>query len=168
MNHSFGTLAALVLVAMACSTSRDRRLPADTEQVLRGASALEIFALDPMPLPEEKRSAASTTDLHGYPILGRAKLTDARARQELVDLVMRGIRESDGRVAACFNPRHGVRAEHDAKVVDLVICYECLSMSIHTRTSGGAPVFASALTAQSVEKPVTAIFTTAGLQIAKR
>ena len=168
MNGTIATLGACLLIATACSTSNDNRLPPQAVQALRGATKLEIFALDPEPIPDAQRKAGSTTDLHGYPILGRATLTDANARKELVDLVLRGVRESDGKVAACFNPRHGIRAEHDSKTFDLVICYECLSMSIYSGGSGAASKVASALTSQSVEKQVTAVFTAAGLTISTK
>jgi hypothetical protein len=168
MKHAIGIFGTGLLLAAACSTSRDERLPAQVESVLRGAQKLELYALDPEPIPQKDVDEKNSNQLHGYAITSRATLTDAKARQELVDLVVRGIRESDGRVAACFNPRHGIRAELDSKHVELVICYECLSMSIHGNVLGSGVERASELTASSVEPAVTRIFTTAGLRIAAR
>lgn len=34
-------------------------------------------------------------------------------------------------MAACFDPRHGVRAVHGGHTVDLVICFECLSLKVY-------------------------------------
>ena len=42
----------------------------------------------------------------------------------------RGHRRSLLQSAACFNPRHGIRATHDGKTVDLVICFECFSLQV--------------------------------------
>jgi hypothetical protein len=136
--------------------------------VLREAPKLEIFALDPMPIAEEALATTKVDHLHGYPILGRATLTDGKARAELADLVLRGIRESDGKVAACFNPRHGIRAKHDGRTLDLVICYECLSMTAYGDALGAGVDRKGILTAPSVESAVTRIFTEAGLRIAPK
>jgi hypothetical protein len=42
----------------------------------------------------------------------------------------RGHRRSLLQSAACFNPRHDIRATHEGKTVDLVICYECFSLQV--------------------------------------
>ncbi|MFG0317719.1 MAG: hypothetical protein ACF8XB_10620, partial [Planctomycetota bacterium JB042] len=43
-----------------------------------------------------------------------------------------GIDENDGRVSACFNPRHALSAtlpgDPEPTTVDIVICFECLSL----------------------------------------
>jgi hypothetical protein len=57
---------------------------------------------------------------------------------------------NDGRVAACFNPRHGIRASREGKTIDLVICFECLQVYVYAEegrqgsfltTSSPQPVF---------------------------
>jgi hypothetical protein len=42
----------------------------------------------------------------------------------------KGIKDAPNRAAACFKPRHGVRATHDGKTVDLVICFVCFVILI--------------------------------------
>ena len=56
-------------------------------------------------------------------------------RAEIVSAIYRGILQSVGRVADCFNPRHGIRASQGERTVDRGICYESLSLQIHG--SGG-------------------------------
>ena len=43
-------------------------------------------------------------------MLRRAEIGPAAQQREILELVERGIRESDGTIAACFDPRHGIRA----------------------------------------------------------
>ena len=49
----------------------------------------------------------------------------------LVAALKKGVEENDGTVANCFNPRHGIRATHEGNTVELVICFECLSMQAY-------------------------------------
>lgn len=156
-----------LVLALGCSSAEENRLPPEAERALRGARSLELFALDPNPVmqgavPPEKGV------FHEYPILGRAVLSDAVQAKALGELVLRGIRESDGTAAACFHPRHGIRVSLDGRILDLVICYECLSLSAHGELLGSAGPRLGLLTAQRVESGVTAIFEGAGLKPAAR
>lgn len=159
-------LIALVCCGLTCcSSGRGERLPAAAEDVLRAASELEVFALDPTPMDD---GAGSGQSLHGFQILGSARITDSRQRDELVGLILRGIRKSDGSVALCFNPRHGLRAVHEGRTLELVICFECLFMQAHGEAAAPGGGHVNVLTAQSVEPEVTRIYEAAGLRIAGR
>ena len=50
---------------------------------------------------------------------------DAEVRKEIVTALDKGIGESDGNWAKCFDPRHGIRVQREGKTVELVICFEC-------------------------------------------
>ena len=99
-----------------------RKLPEDVQIIFEKAEQLELFSLEPM-ASKEKNS------FHGYKTLGKTVVKDADVRKKIVAAVKRGVAESDG-VAGCFHPRHGLRATHDDKTVDLVICFECLSIQV--------------------------------------
>src|SRR6266511_2767014 len=45
--------------------------------------------------------------------------------------------------AACFNPRHGLRAEMNGKSVDLVICFECSGLIVYAGKEKGVAVLSS-------------------------
>ena len=165
---SLAVLALLCAVSSlhwSCSSARDNRLPEGAEAVLRGAGTIEIFALDPIHVSERESSAPS---LHGYPILGSATITDHGQRAALVELVLDGIVKSEGEQAFCFDPRHGLRAVHEGRTLELVICYECLSMNAYGDSTGTAAERVTVLTAESVERGVTRIYEGAGLTIAGR
>jgi hypothetical protein len=49
----------------------------------------------------------------------------AAVRKQILAHLDKGISDSDGNGAKCFDPRHGIRAKRDGKTVDLVICIEC-------------------------------------------
>lgn len=110
-----------------------------SDQLLPFFKATEwtLFSLSPRRVYSEESSASSQStptnpDLfYERPALG--KLTTpvtADIRSIVTDLDHAG-RNWSGAVAACFSPRHGVRAVVDGTVNDLLICYECASAEIY-------------------------------------
>ena len=51
-------------------------------------------------------------------------------RKKLVAAFEKGIEDSDGTIAACFNPRHAMRVTHNGKTPDFVICFECVQVYV--------------------------------------
>src|SRR5947209_12483411 len=115
--------AAVLASCVAVNPERgehDNRLPAEVRSVLAGADRVELFSLSPsrptaMVRPDGSRYP-SDADLeqaekfHDWKVLGRTVIADRGTRRDVVAAVERGIADSDGSVAACFNPRHGLRA----------------------------------------------------------
>ena len=98
---------------------------------------------------------------HGYRILGSEVLQRNRDRHALVDLLWKGSAADDGTRAACFNPRHGIRAVKGQAWADWVICFECLSL--HVIDEKGEQVNLG--TKNLVEAEFSAIYEAAGLKI---
>lgn len=122
-----------LVLCTACGTteaSAPEGVSADAHAVLTEPETFEILSLHPSP-HEEAGAPTPADDFHGYKTLGRAAVDEPSERRRIVELLYRGIRESDGSVAACFNPRHGIHAEAGGRSVDFVICYECLSMFVY-------------------------------------
>jgi len=99
-------------------------------RALAAAQGARLYALHPYLHETSGPAWADAERLHDYVVLGSAEVAadDAAA---VLEAIFDGIRASDGTVAACFNPRHGVRVVDGEHVVDLVICFECLSLSVH-------------------------------------
>lgn len=106
-------------------------LPAAAVTVLEQADQLELLALHPR---FEAQPTGKT--FHGYRILNKTIVKDAKTRQMLIASLLQGIRENQGAIAACFNPRHGIHAIHKGKRADLVICFECLQVQLFGDTTG--------------------------------
>lgn len=150
-------LAALVLLALtsACAEPWIEDLPEPSRFVLQDPEVFEILALDPggFGMVED--------GFHGYEVLGRAPLEDPGDRARLVALLEQGVNESDGMVAACFNPRHGIRTEREGERVDVVICFECLQIVVH----GPGDLETDLLTDDGVAGAVSRIYRGRGLRI---
>jgi hypothetical protein len=127
-------LTVLTLLGLASCADA---LPADTRKLLDKAEVIELLSLDPAEGKEKE-------GFHGYKVLGSVKLEKKADREKLLKAFYKGIDDSDGTVAACFIPRHGLRAKVDGKLIEIVICFQCLSMRVYVE---GKP--SSALTTGS-------------------
>lgn len=121
-------LCCVTLVLMGGSArAADNDLPKEVREAFDKASEFELYSLDPArPIKKNDKDVL----FHDWKVLGKTTLKgeDARKVRSAID---KGRKDSDGLVAACFNPRHGVRFVRDKKTYDIVICYECLSATIY-------------------------------------
>ena len=113
-------LAVLFAAASLGCAAEKNAIPDDLRAALENADQFELLSLDPKPSAEKPRDG-----FHGYKVLGQTVVKDADARKKLVDALKKGVAEHDGRVADCFNPRHGIRVTQGGKTAELVICFEC-------------------------------------------
>jgi len=159
----FALPAILLTLIVACasegSTAPDT-VPEWARIATEAPDDLTLYALHPSDyFAESEANLAALPRFHGYPILGEAPLTDPAQRAELASLLWECIAADDGTRAACFNPRHGLRATKDGKSADWVICFECLSMHViddsGTQVNLGGP--------SDVEPAFSKIFTGSGL-----
>jgi hypothetical protein len=95
-------------------------IPTGARETLEHADQFELLSLSPEHLREPAK-----IDFHGFKVLGQIYIKDAAVRRKLVLAFERGVRENDGVIAACFNPRHGIHVVHNGKTADFVICFEC-------------------------------------------
>jgi hypothetical protein len=110
------------------------RLPQETKKVLEKGERFLLLSLDPThPDSRQAPSPQPKEMFHDYAVLGKTEISDAVIRAELLRALYKGIADSDGVVAACFNPRHGISATLGSETVDLVICFECLSIETHAK-----------------------------------
>lgn len=154
-----GIWLALSLAACSGSQTESGVQPDGVLAALANPDRVELVALHPY--PHQIEGEEEMERLHGYGVLGRAALDDSAQGNEVLALIEQGIEASNGMVAACFNPRHGLTVTQGEEVWDLVICFECLSMQVYLdgERNGGH------LTVERYEPQVTAIFETAGLTI---
>jgi len=117
------SLALLCFVATP-ARSEDNRLPEEAASILGKAKQFELLSLDPA-----SGSDKPTGSFRGYRVLGKTTVND-RARKDLAQAFLKGM---EGKIdpKRCFKPRHGVRATHDGKTIELVICFECTQFDVY-------------------------------------
>ena len=162
-------LAVGSCIAMtACSSGEtERAMPRllidDHEaEIFASAETWTLVTTDPVPpnageVPED--------NLQGYRVLGRAELSDPVAKRELVESLNSGIRANDDMVAACFDPRHALRAETATGSAELLICFECLQIYVYR---DGKERTETVLTSKLPAATFDRIFEAHGLTIAPR
>lgn len=154
-------LATIVGGIAICGSAvaRDNEIPKEVREILDKATEFELYSIDPARLTEKKDEKEL---FHGWKILGKTALK-GDAVKTVRKAVEKGVNDSDGSVAACFNPRHGIRLVHEQKTYDIVICYECLSANVYR----GEEKIGSFLTAHAPAKVLNKVLTDAKVTLAK-
>src|SRR5262245_57246499 len=75
--------------------------------------SLILYALDPREPTEQ--DLADPEKFHGYAIRGKVEIPEPARKAELLGALEQGVKDSDGSVAACFQPRHGLRLTRHGK-----------------------------------------------------
>lgn len=122
MKTNLPTLAVLTVLLASLTGCQTASLPEDVTDAIEHGDVVELVSVDPAPLKGGK--------YYGWIELGRTAITSAETRAEIVDSLNDAISSSDGTVAGCFNPRHAVFAKHNGIAFDVIICFECMSLSI--------------------------------------
>lgn len=158
-------MRSLAILLIACSVGCSvNRAPSELATALQDATSLELYSLDPTPLElsslrRAPGDAGAQSIFHNWIVLGSTDVSAAAMRKPLLDSLDAGIADSDGSIAACFEPRHGLRAHYDGKTYDVVICFHCYQAQWHiddvlqpgfTLTDLPQPTFDQTLSAVSV------------------
>src|SRR5262249_15617824 len=95
---------------------------------LQKAERIEVFRLNPKPLPDEAKDAKRA--FHGYAMLAEGQAETAEHRKEIASFLGKTLHWNEFRKAACFNPRHGVRVVSGRQAVDFLLCFECYRVDV--------------------------------------
>jgi hypothetical protein len=146
----------LLSAQLACAGPGAKPLPTDVDALLTKADEIELVSLSPEHLKEKPAG-----HFHGWRVLGRTTVKGGDKAAALAAL-RAGISENDGTVAGCFIPRHGIRATAAGRTVDLVICFQCMSMQVFEE--GKATV--QALTTAAPQATFDKLLKAAGVKLA--
>lgn len=97
-------------------------LPNGSQAIFDGADKFVLYSLDPH---ESMKNMGHKTYFHEFGILGETAISDKATMQRLRESFYDGITNDENMMAACFNPRHGLRAIKNGKNLDFLICFEC-------------------------------------------
>lgn len=105
--------------------------PVDMQlRFLQNADKLELISLQPdggarKPMPD------IPPQYEGSKVLGSMEIKDKATITRMVEALRTGIRDHDGDIAACFWPRHAIRAVKGRLTMEWVICFQCRQIHIH-------------------------------------
>jgi hypothetical protein len=130
--YKAGILATIgICLGAGLIYGNDSKQPTDfhtsSYDIFRSGEKIVVYSLDP-----QKASTSNLKDgFRGYPILAQAEILDPNLRSELKSTLVKGMNQN-AVAAKCFNPRHGLRVTSGLRTVDLVICFECSSLEVHS------------------------------------
>jgi hypothetical protein len=153
-------IALLVLASAPEARAQDKPSSKDLKALFEKAEELELYSLDPAP---DIKDQDAKTGFHGWKILGKTTIKEAKTRKKVIEALYKGLAESDGTVAKCFIPRHGIRAAAGGKTADVVICFECLQTQFHVGAASSTEA-----TTRSPEKVLDEVLTAAGVPLAPK
>ncbi|HZJ16847.1 MAG TPA: hypothetical protein VFD27_17465 [Chthoniobacteraceae bacterium] len=123
-----GLLILVALVAlMAGMFGAFNRFPSAALQAVTNDPKLALYSIDPSEGPAR---SGDTPVFRDYPILGQTVLTGPSDRVLVADSLRRAARGAWDR-AACFNPRHGIRATNSSGTYDILLCFECIQAVVY-------------------------------------
>lgn len=106
--------------------------PNGARQVLEQSPQLILLSVNPGAEDYDSVVGSKTPAMfHGHMILGQTVIADPATKTALLASFYDGfVAPPDPRGLkqigfGCFNPRHGIRATHNGKTVDLLICFGC-------------------------------------------
>src|ERR1043165_8065588 len=110
-------LAALWCLAFGAATTPGNDMPKTVREAFEKATEFELYSLDPDRVEGNQKGPDA---FPGWAVLGKTTVkgdTIAVVR----NAIEKGRKESEGIVAACFLPRHGLRFTGDKKTYDFVL-----------------------------------------------
>lgn len=122
-----------IMVFCGCSTAQST-----TSDASAGAASesLTLYSIDGNDRvkpdnPQDTDDTKSREVFHEFPVLGKLEITDHDQRIQIMKSLQSAMDRSDGTMAKCFWPRHGIRVVDKVQTVDYVICFECMQLEIH-------------------------------------
>ncbi len=134
-------------------------LPGDAREIFEHSEKFVLFSLDPLSLPNPNEPKKS--EFYRYYILGQTQISDPETLTKIRRAYYDGLVDTSG-AAACFSPRHGIRAMKNGETLDLVICFHCHFVEVHLNdknlgfkkvSAEPQDVFNEILTAANVDLP---------------
>lgn len=146
----------------------DNRIPPMALRALENDTNLVLYSLEPeryvvldsgdtQPLP------ADMPKFHSYRILGQTPLSTAESRRVVIETVKEAVHHWNGSIAACFEPRHGIRATDASGTYDFLICFTC--SQVYVFSPGNAQ---TELGIRASGKPLNNILTAAHVPLPTR
>lgn len=142
----------------------NNQLSEDVRRILEQAEDFELIALKPGFIFGKEKIKAETLAANKYwrfLVVAKTKVTDASVKTELLDAFYKGVADArPDASAACFSPRHAIRATSKGKTVELVICFDCYGFR------GSAPNgWIGGAVTKAPRETFNRVYTAAGLNI---
>jgi hypothetical protein len=150
------TMFASILIALAAAAPADNAMPIDAAKALHESRSAVLYSLEPW-----SDRANPSPALHRFQILGQKRI-DGAAYKAAAEEFEAAVGRWDDRMAACFDPRHGLSVTSGGHQFEFLLCYACHQMAVYR---DGEQI--GTLGAAGSSKPLNALLAAAKLPISK-
>jgi hypothetical protein len=127
---TIAVILAAILFAIATQASAAEGKD-EIAHAVSNAKSVAILSLEPGQNGSRDLDGACAGYCYfGWPVLGQAAASSGSAKTILRDLSAWAAAPEPDAVAACFNPRHGVRVLANGHTYDFVVCFECAQAQV--------------------------------------
>ena len=92
--------------------------PADSQNVFDRSQNITLYSIK-----ADDGGYEGKNTFHGFKVLGSTKLSAELGKEIRTAFYSNAAKQ--GMRALCFWPHHGIRAQHEGKTVDILICFKC-------------------------------------------
>lgn len=139
-------------------------IPARVERLFAQSETFELYSLDPTVEPRQgSKDGSSDESFHEWKVLGKTEIKEPAERKKLVDALRLGAEDNAGTADGFFIPRHGLRLRSGKETVDLLICFQCLSIQVYVNGN----MAKGFLTTLETQKEFDTALSTAGVKLPK-
>ncbi len=151
------TVTLTLFAILGCSSDKPQKMsfplgvtmPSEAMNALQAGTEFSLLSLDPSDL-----FTPNPDGFHNFDVLG-STFPSQPDREQLVKSFAAGVTAHDGMVAACFDPRHGIRVQYEGKCYDFVICFECAKIYWYTDSEKNETILTSGTPKQVFDKVLT-------------
>jgi hypothetical protein len=122
---------ALLAGASGCRSARPIGFLEDPETVTLVSIDGNVRANSGNLTPEQEKGEK----WQGYPVLGKAEITDPEQRRQVISAVQKAIHNGPDRPFVCFVPRHVLHISKQGETLNVAICFECLRYRVYPADS---------------------------------
>ena len=141
------------------------RIPDAVQKALDKSETFVLYSLEPgTGIRRPEKADPKKEYFHGYEVLGAAEVKAAEDRKRVAEAIRQGAEDNSGTVAGCFIPRHGLRLKSGDETIDLVICFQCLSVQVYVNDKSEKGF----LTTGEPQPALDAVLKAAGVKLPKQ
>lgn len=109
----------------------DGTIPQWEREILESPDKFEFLTLHPREDFKNKNGKYTFHgNFNGYPVMGRAVVAGKALQRTLLSQLYAAIGEGQLNVGSCLYPRHAIHVEKGGRHVDVLICFQCSTISV--------------------------------------
>jgi RNA polymerase sigma factor (sigma-70 family) len=111
---------------VALLVQKKNKIPDEARSILEKAEKLEILSIHPRPPRDQTKPT-----IQGWEVLGSTTVKDVKEREKIVAAFKKAVADIRGDGTDYWRPQHALRARHDGKTAEFIICFRGNQVVVH-------------------------------------